>query len=97
LVYFPSLLLLHCIHFSPIILTLPQGQQLGHPDTGSHPGIPLATLPVSPPPPRSFGFSSSNLFIFIFTVGLFVFYLFSLILYVSTLIVTLLHMFFQLS
>jgi hypothetical protein len=40
--------------------TLLHWQRLGRPDTGSHPGIPLATLhaslPPPPPPPRCFDF-----------------------------------------
>jgi hypothetical protein len=89
------------VHFSPIILTLPQEQKLGHTKTGSRPCIPVVTLCVSlPPPPLPLAvliLSSSNLFIciLIFTVGLFVIYLSSFILMFSSSTVTLFHICFS--
>jgi hypothetical protein len=68
LLYFPSLLLLHSIQFSPIIPTLSQGQHLPPSDRCSH-STPVATLRVSPrppPPPAVLILYSSNLFICIF-------------------------------
>jgi hypothetical protein len=57
------------MHFSPVIFTLLRWQQLGHPGTGSRPGIPLATLRVSRPPSLTLiWFSSPNLFNFKFYI-----------------------------
>jgi hypothetical protein len=66
LVYFPSLLLLHSLQFSPIILTLPQGQHLSilRPVLAQISEKPLFVS--SPPPYAVLILYSSNLFICIF-------------------------------
>jgi hypothetical protein len=100
LVYFRSLLLLHSIKFSPIILTLPQGQHLSilRPGLAKVSEKPLF-VSLSPPPPLMlvwfFILLIYSFALLIFTVGLFVIYLSSFILTFSSLTVTLFHIVFQ--
>jgi hypothetical protein len=95
LVYFPSWLLQHFMHSSPIIFTLLHWQRLDRHETGSRPGIRLATLRVSPPPSLTlFWFFLILIYLFLFLLFYFYFIYLALYLYFPPLPFSIPYMFF---